>query len=116
MQDLIKNMSGVVCFRANSIVRRLLDENRSRGFGLNELSGMKFSQSDWEQFYQLVGYSLSGYHELPQVSDSSCLEASRLAREVVPGARGCRDGGCLLHCGVKSEKTPTRKPRRKARS
>lgn len=105
-------------FKPNAIVRYLLDRDTERGRsdrplpgysvapsegGLNHLSSCDFPQEDWEQFYQLIGYSLSGYHELSNVSDQSALEASEAARKVMPECGGCRDNGCGIHAGVPRE-------------
>ena len=69
MQPFVIDEHGVIRFQENSIVRVLLDEATERGFGLNELSRRsEFTQKDWEQFSQLTGYSLGGYHELSFVS------------------------------------------------
>lgn len=103
MQPFVKDPHGTIRFLSNAIVCTLLDEARRRGFGLNELSAHSFAQADWEQFYQLIGYSLAGYHELPQVSDVSALIASANARETFPEAGGCRDHDCAMHCGVERE-------------
>lgn len=99
MQPLVK-VGDVVRFRANAIVCHLLDHG---GIDLNRLAFMRdqFSQDDWEQFAQLIGYSLCGYHELSYVSDESALAASAKAREQWPESGGCRDGdGCEIHSGV----------------
>ena len=108
MQPLVL-VKGVMRFKENAIVRRLLDESTKRGYSLNEIArdGIcleTFSQADWEQFYQLIGYSLGGYHELSQVSDESALEATEAAKKVSPEAAGCRDIGCGMHIGVKRER------------
>ena len=58
-----------------------------------------FPQEDREQFAQLIGYSICGYHELSYVSDESAAQASDLAGRVVTGAGGCRDAGCSIHGG-----------------
>lgn len=56
-------------FVPNKIVDWLADE-----VGLNRIAA-KFNgdqhQADWEQLYQLIGYSLNGYAELSRVSDES---------------------------------------------
>ena len=96
MQPVIKDDRGVLRFRENAIVRHLLDHG---GIDLNKLALLKFSQADREQFAQLIGYSVSGYHELSYVSDYSATMASELASEVVPDAGGCRDEGCPIHGG-----------------
>jgi hypothetical protein len=104
MQPFIRRDNGFVYFQENAVVRRLLDESQKRGFGLNELAKQHFPQADWEQFCQLIGYSLSGYHELSYVSDESALAATEEARKLLPEATGCRDHGCPLHCCVPKEK------------
>lgn len=93
-------VNGSVYFRSNAIVRRLLSEARKHGFGLNELADLTFSQADWEQLYQLLGYSLSGYHKLSRVSDESAKAATDEARKLLPAAIGCRDTGYRFHYGV----------------
>jgi len=103
MQPIIKDKNGHARFKENALVRLLLDESQKRGFGLNELARRDFPQSDWEEFYQLIGYSLSGYHELSMVSDASCIEATKAARVVMPETGGCRDNGCEIHSGVERE-------------
>ncbi len=105
MQPIVKDENGTVRFQGNAIVRTLLDESSMRGFSLNSLAVMGFQQADWEQFYQLIGYSLSGYHELSNVSDAAAEEATRRAKEKFPEASGCRDNGCDIHCGVEVEKS-----------
>jgi hypothetical protein len=64
-----------------------------------KLMTLDFPQEDREQFAQLMGYSISGYHELSYVSDESCAQASVLAEQVEPGSGGCRDAGCGVHGG-----------------
>lgn len=103
MQPLIKDSDGHIRFKANAIVDTLLEESQERGFGLNELAKRNFTQTDWEQFYQLIGYSLHGYHELSCVSDASALEATQAARAIDPTVHGCRDEDCLIHVGVARE-------------
>lgn len=64
-------------FKANKVVRRLLDEADKRGFGLNQLIPGA-DQEDLEQFYQLIGYTVSGYEELADwISDESVAAAKR---------------------------------------
>lgn len=98
MQPVALDAHGVIRFQRNHIVEYLLDKG---GIDLNHLAarGNAFTQEDWEQFYQLIGYSIGGYHELSRVSDESCARASAAARELMPDAGGCRDGGCPFHGG-----------------
>lgn len=109
MQPVHLDAQGTIRFKPNKIVRFMLDHgvnlvdavwNRkfaTDGLSLNILAGMDFPQEDWEQFYQLIGYSISGYHELSFVSDASATEASLLAKKILPEAGGCRDSGCPYH-------------------
>lgn len=104
MQPIIKDKGGRPRFQANAIVRFLLDEaSEGRKCDLNRLARRDFTQADWEQFYQLIGYSLHGYHELSMVSDESAKEATAAAQALFPGVQACRDIGCELHCGVERE-------------
>lgn len=60
MQEIVME-DGVARFRANAIVRHLLDYGI---IDLNALAGLPFSPEDRRQFAQLIGYSVSGYGEL----------------------------------------------------
>jgi|SRR5581483_1916219 len=106
MQPIIVDDHGIVRFQQNAIVRALLDQKGIIPLNLNDLAEMDFSQADWEQFYQLIGYSLSGFHELSLVSDAAASAVSAAAREIRPEFSGCRDQGCEIHCGVEEEAIP----------
>ena len=92
MQSVEKDAHGVVRFHANAIVRHLLDHGK---IDLNQIALLDVSQEDHEQFAQLIGYSICGYHELSYVSDESAAQASERAKEIMPNAGGCRDKGCF---------------------
>ena len=62
IQPLAKDERGVLRFKANAIVRHLLDTHPD--CDLNRLACMDFTDDDRQQFAQLIGYSLSGYGEL----------------------------------------------------
>jgi hypothetical protein len=96
MQPVYLDDEKVLRFRHNAIVEHLLAHSK---IDLNQIAMLDFSQEDREQFAQLLGYSVRGYHELSYVSDESAAQASALAGEVVPGAGGCRDAGCSVHGG-----------------
>ena len=51
---------GTLRFKENKIVSKLLDHSSDNGMDLNNLACMGFSQEDYDQFNQLIGYSLSG--------------------------------------------------------
>ena len=80
-QPLKKDAQGVIRFKANEIVRYLLDNG---GIDLNQLACLDFTDEDRQQFAQLIGYSLSGYGELSYVSD----EAYDAAEEHSAALRG----------------------------
>ena len=66
IQPIIKDAEGVIRFKANKIVRYLLDAG---GIDLNQIALKQFPQEDQEQFAQLIGYSLGGFSELSYVDD-----------------------------------------------
>lgn len=108
MQPLFVDKNGCFRFQQNAIVRFVVDEaSAGRKCDLNRLAmrQQSFSQEDWEQFNQLIGYSLKGYHELSVVSDESALAASEAAKKLDPAIPrdGCREYGCF-HNGVQTAK------------
>ena len=80
LQPVVK-VSGVVRFQANNIVRFLFDNSTINLHRLAQLRYL-FSQTDWDQFYQLIGYSVSGYSDM-EVSRESVQEADRRAEALV---------------------------------
>jgi len=68
IQQLYKYKHGTIRFRKNAIVRFLLDAGP---YDLNDLDIMSFSDNDWEQFAQLIGYSLSLFGDSEFVSDAT---------------------------------------------
>lgn len=82
MQPVVWDGRGVIRFQQNEIVRYLLDHGR---LSLNMLHGMdhptpEFKHSDWEQFHQLIGYSVSG---CPYRSNKVCEQADQRAAELL---------------------------------
>ena len=63
-------------FRANKVVRYLLDHG---GIDLNKIAMLDFPREDQEQFAQLIGYSLSGFADLPYASDEVYVAAQKMA-------------------------------------
>lgn len=81
MQPVYTDSEGTYRFKANAIVRYMLD----LGFtDLNKLAIIPFSAEDREQFAQLIGYSVSGFGELSYVRDST------YARIVMPKKKKTR--------------------------
>lgn len=77
----------VVRFKSNAIVQYLLDNG---GIDMNQLAMREFSQDDREQFLQLIGYSIGGYHEISYVSDESAMAASAAAERLQETLSGDR--------------------------
>lgn len=63
-------------FVPNKIVQHLLDV---APINLNDLARMGFSNNDWTQFAQLIGYSLSGFGGLSYVDDEAYDAAQKMA-------------------------------------
>lgn len=79
IQPLYKDKQGVLRFKANEIVKFLLDDGPN---DMNRLALIKqFSKEDREQFAQLIGYSLSGFGELSYVSDETYEKAAKQKSE-----------------------------------
>ncbi len=83
IQPLYVHDDDVLRFKRNALVCHLMDHGKAHGCGLNELASMgdHFTREDWEQFAQLIGYSLSGFGELSYVSDETYNAAERMARK-----------------------------------
>lgn len=94
LQPLVDD-AGTTRFKANEIVRYLLDNGRD---DMNTLAALPFSQEDREQFAQLIGYSLGGFGELPYVSEETWQRASsrRVRRTVKQVAKPQGEGGIIM--------------------
>ena len=72
-------------FRANKIVQYLLDRGPVDMNHLGRVSwGEGFTSDDWDQFNQLIGYSVSGYGDLSYVSPEEAGECDRQAQPEPP--------------------------------
>lgn len=60
-QPIIIDSQGVRRFKANQIVKFLIDNSN---ITLNYLSTIPFDDEDRKQFMQLLGYSVDGYHDI----------------------------------------------------
>lgn len=79
LQPIYTDSSGVIRFQANKVVNYLLKHG---GLDLNKLavaSELSDCKEDWEQFAQLIGYSISGFGELSYVSDQTYNSANIVA-------------------------------------
>lgn len=74
IQPLALDQHGVLRFKANKIIRKLIDD---KIINLNDIALMDdVDQDDHNQFAQLIGYSLSGYGSL-SYSDDYTYETAR---------------------------------------
>ena len=62
-------INDVIRFKENKIVNDLLDFATPLGFDMNKIARSSYTQTDREQFAQLIGYSLSGFGSLSYASD-----------------------------------------------
>lgn len=80
MQPIYRDKHGVVRFKENKLVAFLLDAGP---FDMNQIAMMNFSDEDREQFAQLIGYSVSGFGELPYAHDDAVAAADAIAETVL---------------------------------
>lgn len=80
IQPVVIAKDGIIRFKKNEIVSYLLDNG---GIDLNQIAIQEFSDDDREQFAQLIGYSISGYGDLPYASKSSCRKADKRAEKLI---------------------------------
>jgi hypothetical protein len=82
MQPIGIASDGFVRFRANAVIRWLQDNGH---INLNRIHVEAFPAEDVEQFYQLLGYSVSGYGDLSFVRkktvEATDAEAERILAE-----------------------------------
>lgn len=90
VQPLYKDDDGVIRFKQNAIVSFLA---KTSLFDTNALELMPWSQEDWEQFYQLTGWSLSGLGDLILVSNETY---DRAADQAIYGDDSPLDENCIL--------------------
>lgn len=80
MQPIERTKNGVIRFKANAIVRWLVD---SKQINLNQISiycqEHRVPKPDIEQFWQLLGYSVSGYGDLGFVRRKTVETADEIA-------------------------------------
>lgn len=89
IQPLVVDDRGVERFKANAMVRHLLDNG---GITLNHLAMVDFSDDDRRQFAQLIGYSWSGAADLSYM-DAVTLDSAREMKD-----RGISEVEARLEC------------------
>lgn len=76
VQPIEADDAGVFRFRANAIVRYLLDSGR---IDLDQIAARHFPAADQEQFAQLIGTSLGSFGDLAYVSNETFAIAAKMA-------------------------------------
>lgn len=82
MQPIEKDADGNPRFKANKLVEFLKTWAGKNGMPLNELSILLFSQEDWDQFNQLIGYSVSGFGDTANVNPKLVKKADKRAAKL----------------------------------
>lgn len=78
MRPIIKDSRGVVRFKANAIVNWIVSSGR---LNLNDIFLDGYSIEDIEEFWQLMGYSVSGYGELSFIREKTAAVADAIAEK-----------------------------------
>ena len=80
MQPIYLDKDGTPRFKANSLVRFILDAGRTHGIDLNFLTLLpNIPLEDWEQFHQLLGDSVSYYGDVLPPGNASVALADEQA-------------------------------------
>lgn len=85
MQPVVIDEDGIARFKDNKIVRYLLDAGPH---DLNRLAIIPFDTDDWNQFYQLIGYSVSGFGDLSKADPDIVAEADRQVEQLLKASNG----------------------------
>lgn len=94
MQPIYIAEDGVIRFRENRIVRRLVNE---RLIDLNAIATWRdIPVEDREQFWQMLGYSTSGYGDLSFVRPEVVQEADERANDLIMEANRQREAAEAL--------------------
>ena len=87
IQPFEKDKQGTIRFKANPIVRFLLENGPNDMNSLYSKFAMEkaFTKDDMAQFAQLIGYSLGGFSELSYVTDGTYNKAEKQFTKYVRG-------------------------------
>ncbi len=75
----LEMVEGILRFKQNKIIRKLLDFSSEHGYSLNEIAKEYHDDEDYVQLMQLIGYSVVGNCDLNCVSDE---EYERVNKQV----------------------------------
>lgn len=82
IQPLIIDEQGIRRFKRNLVVNRLYEWAAGKGMGMNEMAKWQdIPKEEFQQFAQLIGYSLGGYGELSYVTDEAYEAALKNAKD-----------------------------------
>lgn len=93
MREIVFDDQGNIRFKANAIVAWLFDTQR---INLNEIVMHKWPIEDQEEFWQMLGYSVSGYGDLSFARPETVAAADEIAQQMLEskenadGLRGTR--------------------------
>jgi len=76
----IEWVDGVIRFRKNKIISDMYDAGL---FNLNSLACLPYSDEDRMQLAQLLGYSVSGFGDLPYASREAIAKADKKANQML---------------------------------
>jgi hypothetical protein len=73
---IYRDTNNTLRFRKNEIVAYLMDQSTRAGVDMHDLAQIRqFSEEDWKQFTQLLGFSLRGWGEFEFVTSRDITEA-----------------------------------------
>lgn len=85
-QPIVFAEDGCIRFMQNKIIDRLLDIATELGYSLNEISrdqqNGEYRIEDYKQLIQLIGYSVSGYGDLNEVSHEEACKFDEIAQKL----------------------------------
>lgn len=81
LQTIVRAEDGVIRFQGNVLVQHLLDSYPGGAAALR-LACPAADNGDWEQLDQLLGWSVSGFGDLPYVSRETIEAADAVAATV----------------------------------
>ena len=79
MRPLV-DVNGVIRFKRNAVVRWLFEQGH---FNLNRIPVDELPLEDVEEFWQMLGYSVSGYGELSFIRPETVAEADGAAEVIL---------------------------------
>ena len=84
IQNVTTDKDGTLRFIGNAVVEMMLAQLKSCGIGLNEMHmlGAGLPQEDWDQFHQLISYSVHGA-PIAERCKSIAIDKHRLGKTVL---------------------------------